>query len=355
MTNRTLRSARSAAPSLALSLAVAGAGAAAATLLGLPAAVLVGGTAAVALAAMSGLSVSVPPAPRNVAFAALGVTLGAGATPDIAAEVSRWPLALLVLPFAMAAMTAASFCVFRLLAGVQAGPALLAASPGALSYVLALSDERGVDGRPVMVLQSLRLFLITTALPPIVAVVDGAGPLDGGPAPTAELGTAGMAGSLGLVAGAILLGWLFARWRVPAAWLFAGIAVSLPLHALGWVEGRPHPFVVVVAFLVVAALVGARFGAIGRREIASLLGAGALATVFSTAVAALFAWPVAHALALPFGQVWIAYAPGGVEAMAAIGLALGYDPVFVALHHIARLLLLAVALPLVIGARGPHA
>ena len=55
--------------------------------------------------------------------------------------------------------------------------------------------------------------------------------------------------------------------------------------------------------------------------------------------------PVEIAPELPLGQILIAYAPGGVEAMAAIGLALGYDPAFVAAHHFARILILLVLVP----------
>ena len=42
------------------------------------------------------------------------------------------------------------------------------------------------------------------------------------------------------------------------------------------------------------------------------------------------------------------YAPGGGEAMAAIGLALGYDPAFVAIHHFARIVMLVFLVPFVL-------
>ena len=63
-------------------------------------------------------------------------------------------------------------------------------------------------------------------------------------------------------------------------------------------------------------------------------------------MAGLFAAPVAALTGLPLGQLWVAFAPGGVEAMAAMGLALGYDPAFVAVHHLVRLAVLFVIVPL---------
>jgi hypothetical protein len=55
---------------------------------------------------------------------------------------------------------------------------------------------------------------------------------------------------------------------------------------------------------------------------------------------------VSWLLSMAYGQVFVAFAPGGVEAMAAMALALNYDPAFVAVHHIYRIIMLILALPL---------
>jgi uncharacterized membrane protein AbrB (regulator of aidB expression) len=44
--------------------------------------------------------------------------------------------------------------------------------------------------------------------------------------------------------------------------------------------------------------------------------------------------------------VWLAYAPGGVEAMTIMAFALGLDPAFVGAHHVVRLIVLNVFVPL---------
>jgi uncharacterized protein len=58
-----------------------------------------------------------------------------------------------------------------------------------------------------------------------------------------------------------------------------------------------------------------------------------------------FAWPVAALLGMPVAQVWLAYAPGGVETMAVIALALGLDVAFVGAHHVARFFWLGLIVP----------
>ena len=93
-------------------------------------------------------------------------------------------------------------------------------------------------------------------------------------------------------------------------------------------------------------MVGSRFSGIGFGAILQLIWA-TLATVgAAAAVAGCFALLVARLTGLPPAEVWVAFAPGGVEGMAAIGFALGFDPAYVALHHLARIGLLMLLLPL---------
>ena len=48
---------------------------------------------------------------------------------------------------------------------------------------------------------------------------------------------------------------------------------------------------------------------------------------------------------MPFGQIWLGLAPGALEGMGALGIALGFDTAFIAAHHVTRLLLLTLAIP----------
>jgi uncharacterized membrane protein AbrB (regulator of aidB expression) len=70
-------------------------------------------------------------------------------------------------------------------------------------------------------------------------------------------------------------------------------------------------------------------------------------------VALIAALAVVPLTGLPLDLVTVAFAPGGVEAMAAVALALGLDPLFVGLHHLTRIFLLIGALPFVARRAGP--
>jgi len=54
---------------------------------------------------------------------------------------------------------------------------------------------------------------------------------------------------------------------------------------------------------------------------------------------------------LPLMQLLIAFAPGGVETMAAMSVLLDADPAFVAAHHVLRLFVLTALVPIVLRLR----
>ena len=84
--------------------------------------------------------------------------------------------------------------------------------------------------------------------------------------------------------------------------------------------------------------VGARFHGTRMETVARTIPAAVVSVLVALAISAAIAAFGARVLGLPFGEVWLAYAPGGVEAMAAMALSLGLDPAFVGAHHVLRIL-----------------
>ncbi|MEJ2057001.1 MAG: AbrB family transcriptional regulator [Desulfofustis sp.] len=117
-------------------------------------------------------------------------------------------------------------------------------------------------------------------------------------------------------------------------------------HLLGLVAGRPSGLILFIGFTITGTLTGARFSTISLLDLKKMLKASLLVVCLSTAIAALFAFLASVLLSMSYGQVFVAFAPGGVEAMAAMALALHYDPAFVAVHHLYRIVLLVALLPL---------
>lgn len=330
------------------------AGALAAQAAGIPAAPLIGSSLAVSAGTWAGLRVRMHPALRAVGFAGIGVSLGAGVKPTLFHDIGPWALSLGLLAVSLALTLLVAAALLRRWFHQDPTTAILASSPGTMSYTLAVAEEGRGDVTVVLVLQTLRLMLLASALPLVVFLL-AATPVR--VAPPVTLGPVEVAV---LVALALALGGLLARTGLPAAILVSGMLVSGASHFMGFSVGPTPVWAQFTSFAITGSAIGARFSGISGRSLRPLLVAALVTTGVATLVSGGFALLVAALTHLPAGQVWIAFAPGGVEAMAAIGIALGYDPAYVAIHHLVRIVFLIIFVPIVLhraearqaGARG---
>ncbi|MDY8110309.1 AbrB family transcriptional regulator [Fulvimarina sp. 2208YS6-2-32] len=324
-------------------------GAALFAVLGVPAGALVGSTIAATTVAALKLDPGVPSLLRDLGFTTIGVTLGAGISPSFLSDLGRFPVSLAALTMTILLVMIVSSWLLRSFFKADRPTSILASSPGALSYALSLStDGRGgaIDVKAVMVLQSLRLLLITIVLPPVIAIVDGATGHE--PIASIEPHTLDLPISFALIAVSALVGSVATKLRVPAAYLLAGVTVSGIGHGMGLLEGRPAAALTFIGFSLAGAVIGSRFAKVTLGEIRTLGLAGLVATGVAVGLSGFVSLGIAEALDLPFGQVWVSFAPGGVEGMSAMALSLGYDPAYVATHHVFRLILIIAVLPLVL-------
>jgi membrane AbrB-like protein len=312
---------------------------------GLPAAALIGSSIAVAGLALARLTTDVPPALRQLAFLLIGCSMGSGVTPEMLDQAARWPLSLLIL--AVTVVLIMLCCGWLLIRCFDQSleTAALSTSPGALAYALALATGGIGDARTIVVIQSVRLLLITTLLPFILGFL-------GQPSGPSGAATTAMSGLdlLLVLLPSLVLGLLLTRLRLPAAYLLAGLLISSIAHYLGLVQGRPPASILFFGFAITGTVVGARFSTIPLADLRRLFGASLLVLLLSVAISAGCAVPVARLLDVPYGQVFVAFAPGGVESMAAMAIALHYDPSYVAVHHLFRIFLLMALLPLLFKA-----
>lgn len=328
-------------------LAISAAGGTSFALVGVPGGYLSGAILAGAAAALSGAELRVSQSVRNVALTVLGMVVATTITQETLRSLPQWPVSILALATAMAGLIVVLPRYFTRVHDIDTPTARLCAIPGALSLVLALADDLAVDERRVAVLQSLRLALLMVLVP--LAVGLGMSTGDAVQAPTPLLAWS----HLLIVVVFSLAGIMAARkLGMPAPYLTGPMLLSGTLFATGTYDGRlPEPLVA-AAFIVLGASVGARFAGIDRAYLMSCVGAGAGGIGISVALTGMIAWPAAVYLGIPFIQVWLALAPGGLDTMIALALAMGVDPAFVAGHQFLRLIGLFMIVPFLFrGAR----
>lgn len=310
------------------------------SIVGLPLPWLTGPIAVTAALAIAGVSVDIPGWFRPVIFIMLGLTIGSQVDQQMAADLARWPLSLGLLVLYVPAAIATMYAYFRLVARADPNTALVSSSPGSLSYVLAYAADSGADMRKVVVTQSVRLGILVLLLP--MALTQAAPPP--GPAVVASFSPFDQ---IWLVAAAAAGGAL-AAWRlsIPAASMLGALAVSATLHASGLNTAQLPDDAIMATQVALGCMIGGRLQGADRKELARVSVTGLGAVLVGIALSALFALAVDRLLGIEFAQALLAFAPGGIEAMALMAISLDLDPAYVGAHHIARILMMPLMIPL---------
>jgi membrane AbrB-like protein len=326
---------------LVRNIGLAAVGGTLATLAGIPASWLTGGMIAVGIASLAGLNTRLPLRLLEVVMLMIGITLGNGITPGFLSEIGSWPLSLAGLAVSVVLCQISVQVFLRRVAGWDRATAFFAGIPGALSYVLILASESRADLGKVAIAQSIRLFLLVALLPSLVLAIEPA------PVAAAIVPVAPPAGIVLLLLSGAAAGLLFRALRVPAAMLSGSLAASGLLHGMGWVEGGlPGPLIVAV-YVVLGTFVGSRFSGITLAALRRLALASLGAFTVALAVASAAGFAVAELTGEPVSQVLIAFAPGGLDAMTALAVALRMDTAYVAVHQLARFAGIALIAPIV--------
>jgi membrane AbrB-like protein len=326
-------------------LAIGALGAALAYALHIPVFLLTGPALLISLVGLSGVRLGIAPIVRDVAFILIGIGIGAGVDAQAADAFLRWPLAFAALAIMLFAALILCRNLLQNRFGFDRTTAVLAASPGHLSYIIGLSESLNVDITKVAVVQSVRLLALTLCVP-FVAVAFGV-----------EVGTdylpAGQPMETGMAvvifAVALALGLVLKRLNVPAALLIGAMITSAVGHLTQWVPGTLAPNLTQICFLVMGTLIGTRFCGLKLADLKRSLLAGLATTSLTVLLALAAAIPAAALIDMPVAHVVIAFAPGGLETMVIMGVVLGANPGFVAACHVGRLLLLTVLVPVVLG------
>jgi len=314
-------------------------------LTGFPAGYLSGAILVVGAAALAGRPLLMPVLFARVLFVLVGISLGAVVTPETLKGVTTYPLSIAVLIAAMICISLAGTAYLCVVHRWDVLSAYLGSSPGGLSQVLVVAAELGAELRAVAIVQSLRVVIIAVGLPAGLSLLGLAGHAarpGNGPWSLA------LAGELAVLAVASTVAALIAfRLRFPGGLLFGAMFASAALHGSGLIHAVVPVWVANCAMVALGGVVGARFTNTPLRMLAHYLGAALGSFAIAVAIAAIFAAVLIHYRALPVPEVMIAYAPGSVDAMMLLALALHLDPVYVGAHHVTRIVLVSLSMPMI--------
>jgi uncharacterized protein len=237
-----------------------------------------------------------------ICFAVIGIQLGVVITPETVKSFADWPVSIALVMVASIAMMLVTATYLHLVDRWDRLSALLGASPGSMTQVIALSTELRANLPAIAIVQTLRVLLLTTGIPgglALFGLVAPSIPVMRGPAggsAVAELAI--VAAASGVAA--------FTLWRLrfPAGLLFGAMAGSSVLHGTGLVHAVLPWWIGSAAILVLGALIGSRFANTTFRLIAGYLGAAFGSFAVSLSIAAVFALIVAYCFSFPIANAW---------------------------------------------------
>jgi membrane AbrB-like protein len=330
---------------LAETLAIAAAGGATLGLIGFPAGWLTGSILSVAGASLAGRPMLIPTLLMRAIFVLIGISLGAVVTPETLHGMATYPLSIAVLLLAMAFISVSGAGYLRLMHRWNKVDAYLAAAPGGMSQVLALGAELGGDLRAIAIVQSIRVVVIAVGLPAGLSLLGLVG--HAVPRATGVL-TLAVLDELAILVAVSTLVALIAYWvRFPGGLLFGAMLTSAMLHGSGLVYAVMPWWVANTAMVAMGAITGSRFANTPPRLLLNFVGAAFGSFAVAVAIAAVFAAALISVLSLRAAEVMIAFAPGSVDAMMLLALALNLDPVYVGAHHLTRIFFVSLTMPLV--------
>src|SRR6266567_3422472 len=308
---------------------------------GLPGGLISGAMFAVGGAALAGRPLALPPILTQTVLLLLGISLGSLVSRQLIQHMGAYPLTIGLLALATFCSTFGSSIYLQRIHGWDQTLAFLAGSPGALSQITMLAIEKGADVPAIAVVQTMRVIILTAALPLLLALT-GIAP------PSSPAGAVAIASPLELaelIAASVAAALVLRLIRFPASWMFGAMVGSSVLHGTGLIEGGLPPWVRGVALVGIGALIGSRFARMKTRILLSHVNAALGSFAIAIIISAIFVAVILLTTHVRFADVIVAFAPGAMDAMLALALTLHIDPIFVGAHHLSRFVFVTIATP----------
>lgn len=307
----------------------------------LPGGLISGAMIAVGAAAIAGRPMGLPPLMAHVILMTLGLSLGSMVTPQMLTNMAAYPVSIAILAASTFCATLGSSFYLQHVHRWDRTSALLAGSPGALSQIIMLANEKGADVAGIAVVQTMRVIILTAALPLILAASGlaqhGGAPMHAAPATPLALAI--------LVALCVATSLLLRMLKFPASWMFGAMLGSSVLHGTGSIEGGLPVWAYAAALIGIGALIGTRFARISARTLLSHMAAAIGSFTVAIVISAIFVVLVTLTTDARFGDIVVAFSPGAMDAMLALALTLHIDPIFVGAHHLSRFVFVSIATP----------
>ncbi len=291
---------------------------------------------------------------RSLFVALIGVMIGTQVTPELLGKAASLPVTMIGLALFVAVCHLGNYALFRRVGGYDRATAFYSGTPGGLMESIMMGEGAGADTRILTAQQFLRIIFVISLLPLGLSLWVGApvgsasGLSVGGPDPAPVPPE-----SLALIAAAAVLGLMLGRVvHLPASQLVGPLILSALATVTGLLDLHLPFWLIATAQLVIGTTLGLRFQGTNLALLRRCAWLSALSVCFMLLTGAAFALVLQALTGIAFLHLLISFAPGGVAEMSIVALSLAANPALVSLHHIARILMTVIELPLMARVMG---
>ncbi|MDG2474151.1 MAG: AbrB family transcriptional regulator [Paracoccaceae bacterium] len=281
---------------------------------------------------------------RNLSFVIIGISTAEGIDSQVLDNLLKWPISLTGMFLSIVTLVFLGKYIFQEVFKMRKNDAILASTPGHLSYVLSLSESHSENTVVISVIQSIRVLTLTLAVPGTISLFTD---YEMRLIPSSNL-ILSYPHLIIIIALSALIGLILFYYKTPAAFLLGGMFCSTIGHGFDFTPGIVPEYLAVSAFIILGSLIGSRFTGISLKTLKSCIFTGSLFTALCLIISIISALIISNLTKFNFIEVLIAIAPGGLETMIVMGQLVGTDPAFVAFHHLARLFILLLLLSIMI-------
>ena len=222
---------------------------------------------------------------------------------------------------------------------------IFSAAPGALGPLLILAEDEKSDLSQVATSHLIRLIIIITIFPFLVNSLSNIEEVEvvtiiNNDQSLVQLGI--------LIIFSLFLIFIFNKLKIPAALLSGTLVASGFLQIIGVASFKLPPNIIDFSLLILGSSVGCRFADKTFSDIKKNVIHSFVATFILVVLGLLAALVASQVIDKNFFTLLLSYCPGGIYEVAVIAIYFNLDPEFVAFHHIIRLMLILLIVPIVL-------
>ena len=298
------------------------------------------------IASLIGLNLKMPRLMLSSILILLGLYIGNYIDKNLFSQINQWFWTSLIMLIYIIISVVIVSKYLQKFSKYEIKTSIFSAAPGALGPLMILAeDEKKTDLSQVATSHLIRLIIIITIFPFIVnslyevndvKIIDDV------------IEKQNLVDLVLLLISSVVLIVIFDKFRVPAALLTGTLIASGFLQITEIASYKLSVEIIDFCLLILGASVGCRFANKSFKDIINNALHSCVATFLLVILGILAAYAASLIIDKNFFTLLLSYCPGGIYEVAVIAIFFDLDPEFVSFHHIIRLLMILLIVPLIL-------